>query len=687
MRLELKIGSDEGTATALWPSNIGLCDGSQLELKVPGLKVNENDKVWASIEGFEGGDRNKFSMQTGWDPDEYFNAVAKDGVLYYRDPENESAHLFYGCMGKTLLRLSKDGDDLFSIWIDVVPRAERLCLFRKMLAEIFHWNPFLALSNALGQSQLPVSESGAYGSDDGYASIAVEVEAINKLIEKLKRPMFQINQSPSVEVVDQTVQAPSRFARRITSAGFQRMAAIKDSPAERLHLRVRQRIKLVSLDTVYNRSIAGFLRKVFMRTQSLKSSLDDMCDGLNEVISFIKQWNGRKGKVWEEWEEYKLSKKADWRDGVRQYVSGFSSDDILRYSRDGNNELKSSLSNTEELRADLQEYIRQLRVFLNCEFVKACKSGGMSLETPLNAFPQTAAYREVFAIMNLFMRMRFVWRFADGSNDVCNYEYDDKGRSAWVRKYSMVYESWVFLRLLRGLESEDFPVEKSYRQTVFSQAIDAFLGAKSNTPIVVSSDNGAFSIEVIHGVVAPVKTKNMVNYHGFCCRPVGNRECVTPDFAIVFKNLRCAGVRHSQYVIVLDAKSGWRLNADIEKQLDKYSGHFFIDVVSEQPAHQVWLVYSGLEVGKSGVEFNSAEPPPGACWDADLADKNILQGDRPFIWKENYIDGINTNFKGVIRGFLRANASTVVENDVFAEFMHVQIGTARRLLGLEGVKS
>lgn len=668
-----------------WPINIGLCDGSQKELKVEGLRVDEDCLVSANIDGFEKIDGVAYSLQAGWDPDDYFNVVKCDGsgsfVYKEKREEKQSLHLFYGCMGKTLLRLirTENGNDvdLFSVWIDVRPCAERMQLFRKMLAEICYWNPFLACSNALGQSRLFAFRFGSYGLYEGGENIAIEVGAIRRLIEELNGPLFQINKFPSVAIVDRVVCAPLRYARRMTPAGQRKMVAVDRHQKEGRYLKVRQHAKRVSFDTVYHRAIAGFLRKVFLRAQSLGTVLDDMCDGLQEVIKFVDD-HKKLG-----WEEYVRSRKSNWRDGVRRYVLGFLPDDILFYSRDRNNTLKASLSDMSGLRKDIGDCIRRLRVFLGCDFLRDCKSGGMSFDTSLTAFPQTSAYREIFAKMSLFIRMRFVWRFADGSNDVCNFEYDEEGRSAWVRKYSMLYESWVFLRLMRGLEKNGFLMENSYRQTVFARAIDAFLGLKCNTPITVSVDDGDFGVEVMHGVVAPALTESMrPDYDGFCCNEEtqhGRRESVTPDFAIVFKKQKSGRANPLQYVIVLDAKSGMVLKSGVREQMRKYSSDFYIDV-RHRLAHQVWFIYSGPINSRAGVEFNSSTPPKGACWQEGVP-PNILGYWPRCKWTSEGIAGIGRDGGGApLRGFVRANACTVELNDVFSEFMRVQVRTARKFL-------
>ena len=141
----------------------------------------------------------------------------------------------------------------------------------------------------------------------------------------------------------------------------------------------------------------------------------------------------------------------------------------------------------------------------------------------------------------------------------------------------------------------------------------------------------------------------------------------------------------NEYVLVLDAKSGRRLDVFAIGARNKYIEEIRRDGYGNQ-VHQTWLVYSGESRRNDmpGIEFNP-QRDGWECWSSEdyapgkynfgfkLTDGGVIK-DKPRN-KESRVDGFV--------GHLRCNAVTIDKKDVFERFVDLQIAAAKHYFGLK----
>lgn len=206
------------------------------------------------------------------------------------------------------------------------------------------------------------------------------------------------------------------------------------------------------------------------------------------------------------------------------------------------------------------------------------------------------------------------------------YVHADDGSTTWIRKYSMLYEFWCYMRLhqvFRELNFSTDDVPKNGRMQVTSYVKDPL-------KIVMYHDIGTTDKNI------PIEL-----------------ECggKTPDFALVFENQQTRKLA----LVILDAKSNSNFAEHIPTKRNNYLNHCRLPEGSEQSSRlkmkQSWILLSGEDC--SSFERSIECPPTGTM---DLKTAKMLKQitspiDEPI--DELSCDGTDDSFrKRTVRSWL-----------------------------------
>lgn len=579
-------------------------------------------------------------------PDNKFNEVDCDGVFFrYKDGERETeVELLRGAMGTSYLELLPPSHrveggmphPLLVVRIGVIPAPDRLDLMDRMVDEIVPVNPFLALSNFVDYSISTMRHGwgGGHG-DRNLRGITFELEEISDVMKNTSHVLRQIAMSPESIAAKVSTTISLGRVRKFEPKVFLSLArkgVSCDLAKASLSIGVPGACRVVSYDTIAHRAIGSFLRERLSRLRELKMFFD------RQVAS------------------------------MKMELKNFPD----------RGETKDALSDVETLRREVVTNMIPFFVYYLGSTMPWWNLNGRVniLTTPRTAFAANAMYMHMYNTMCAFEKKRF-WPLAEtGFFSVPRYSrVAGEEPSSWQKNYSVVYESWVFLKLMWAFDQSGYGMLGEYKKKLEKNIWNAFLGQRINDPVSAFACQGYLRVDVYYGVEGRLTGKLFSCAAG--SEGEGGREKLTPDFVIVFTNVR-SGEYHS---IVLDAKSGREIG---EREIGKrnlYATDFF---VGGTPPDQSWLIYSGKYYGTAGIEFDS-DPSniPNKCWRPEIL--HSLDRNRGLtIDDKKGIVGSWKNRQPV--GHVRANARTLGENldNVFKQFVDIQIATARERLKLDG---
>ena len=207
-------------------------------------------------------------------------------------------------------------------------------------------------------------------------------------------------------------------------------------------------------------------------------------------------------------------------------------------------------------------------------------------------FSRTGDYLFLYRSICEYEKTSFYW---SGDNSTLYrlpaFRFSEEGKDYWVRKYSMMYEYWCYLRIHEtisnlGYLSSDRPDVNQMQRSVFQ---------KGNSRIILFHDVDARKKNI----------KDRFRNSSLLIPHTGNK---TPDFALIFENLTTRKVA----LIILDSKSdAWRLNDQgLSTTFDKY---IRADIGKKRAAdlvfRQCWIVYSGENEEKKMLHPFIETPP------------------------------------------------------------------------------
>lgn len=622
--------------------------------------VPETAYVSAKVDGVPVEEYKRFRLQVAYAPDHRFTSVDFEGNLVFDDKQfdketrrkewvrRKELKLFEGAMGTSFLRLiyciDEEQRDVLVVPFDVRPLEVRRKLMDCMVDEVVLTNPYLVLSEAGGLSKNPIVREWISGDVEcSTSSILMEYEEIKTLIRSIEPVLFQIAHSPASEVKMSDEFGPMALARlrkvnravltRLYKRGF---SCCQDACREK----VLVRRKVCSFDLMAHRVISSFLQSRLLRLREIDIALGKEVREINEALS-------------------KFPDRKDVLEGR------------LRQARKMQREIR------EKLRPFFLRYLSPDMPWGKTTTVTHALTVGPGI------FPMNDVYQKIYVIMREFERKRFWWMARKGMQRIPKYVRGHSEPSTWQKNYSYVYEAWVFVRLMGAFEANGFKMVEEYKRKISKRICDVFLGQIINDPIEASSKSMDLKVDIYYCVEGRKEGRGDVGAEEiFGCDVGGGRSKLTPDFAIVFTNVRKGDANFGRrHCIVLDAKSGQRLAQYAIEQRNKYALEFLCD---GERVDQSWLVYSGGAGDDcfAGIEF-SMDDVNGKCWDEELLTGDSLSWNRGMRFEEDGIKDFSMKDIGRCGGHIRANAITAAKtNKVFENFVKSEIATVRKQLGL-----
>ena len=663
---------------------IGHSDAIPVPTLIPG-EYSENAIVMAHLSGFESQpSRSDYRLQLAYNPfckfkflrertidgqqcyEMYYEKKEKDAKgQWIRTPEPQGK-LLYGAMGPSVLRLmerrrnSKGKVDYVDIWraeVIVRPNDDRLAVMRKMVSEIFPVNPYLAMSHAWGLSKVPVrKEWKGESSSLGIWSALIEYEATKFVFKKIAPHLQSMIMSSASKIEKRNAIVGMRFIRRLSPQVVRRISRQIATMGERaIDCHVCTSAYADSNDMIAHRVIGDFLRRLLTRLTKIQ----------DEYQRFV-------------------------RAGKAEYDNLLSGGDKKDYHRRAVSEEYATIREIQELKKSIGA------IYVSGPW-KDLPIGPSILLLDADAFQYGPHYRYVYSQLSAFARMEFIWsRNWDNNENAQNQRNTlshELGSSAenpnvWIHNYTVIYEGWVLVRLLRAFERLGFGMLKQYQSWVVKNAIDAYMAQRHNTEFELSSLDSNIKIELCSVCSFPPRDPEQ---KGFCHQQDGTKNSLTPDFSMrISKKDAC----DESYALVLDAKSGRELQ--IEDILARMKYQENVRKNADDTLDQVWLIYAGdshvENKPTAGIEFSHLDGKE--CWN-DRDDEyggwrekgrkeSPLTVNGTFKWGRSGIskDGQMKKFsrKDTFVGHLRANAVTAEGSDVFEEFVEGIVNTARHVL-------
>lgn len=652
---------------------------------VPEVYVNdeydEDAVVEATLEDLPAAaGKTSYRLRLGYHPDVKFDCVCVDdhggrfpkGKMYYyerskkkrenlEDIENgnkkvqqSQGRLFRGAMGPSVLVLEeeqKDGEfaDVWRAHVVIRPKDDRLRVMQAMVAEILPINPYLALSTAWRMSKIRISKQWRSESVSALAwSALIEYEVTSWLFDTIRPHLYGIASSPADAVSHVQAVVKIKSIRRLSSSMACRIC--------------RKAVVMGALS-----------RDAYVKGNTLSASGDIVAHRV--IGDFLKARLKRLSRIEHEMKRLVEIGAAEFRDKV-------AGDDKREYNK---------LAIVEEHK--IIQKIDALRQSIGACYVSGpwhgLPSGPQILSVRREAFSYGAHYQYVYAQMSAFAKMQFIWNEhsctpalrVSRRQEVVN----DKSRepNEWIHNYSVIYEGWVFIRLMRAFERLGFSMLEGYRACVVKNAIDAFMGQKHNTQFQMRSENSGLLVELCYGCSFPKKTPDSTTF----CHMRDGTQTLTPDFSLL---IRRVDSDKKVYALVLDAKSGRMLETRDVDARNKYEDKVWKN--ADEKLEQVWLIYAGESESHShaGIEFSQSQLDGNECWNDDdrwhedgrLENPGTKNGS--FVWGREGISqkGLMKCFKrgATFVGHLRANAITDKGGAVFEEVVEGIINTAYHVL-------
>lgn len=623
-------------------------DLSEYELKD---EVSFDDKVFAQLNGnFAVGRDPYYELSAGFDPDVEFlslDIANGKGDLYCQQIEHGKAKyrrdLFGQVYGDSCLRLR--------YWEDFSNRPEESNIV--LIVKIVGLIPKIKQDRLETLSSFFQNEANGHFLIDpfhghtrkefdlvfrsGYTSYrdpAIELDCINGLLDKrfvshlrgvVKRPVM--NYLPT-----RTIQHAARV-RRLSPGSLRKINAQESDSVS-----IWEESRVPSIRTGCNDVISTFLHKLHLRVKLIRAELEANHEHTGS--------------------EYKSAQAVARKLSRRPY-------EILMMERE-HGVLDEKLILCERLLSLLQLFLAQ-PIFSFSEFRKTS-----IFRVSASEFGRTEHYRFLYRNILRFELTHFYWSGDRHSAfKIPSYRASTSRGDFWIRKYSMQYEFWCYLRLFQtlsdlGFSTNDVPDVDTMRRSTF---------LRNDLRIVLFHD------------VQPGRQYRIEQ--GVYPQPIG-----TPDFALVFESLRTGNTA----LIVLDAKSNAETATHIIESRNKYLGTSLTRKPKTRSHQDPLMIQSWIILSGEGESVKAPIDCPPSCkgtsWDErEFANLDVDQNSdvRLFWWDDrnrrfslkNTVDppeiwvGI-----GTLRSRIRCPTDKV-ETDVFRTFLSAEVDFMEQLLSNE----
>ena len=663
MNLELKICCKDKDFGPFVLREDGLCD--QIP-EVPYYRCPKK-KLPILVEAKLTGDFNRnyeYRLQVGKEPDVVAKAKmgngSDNGAIFYETRNEESRFdLFRYVMTKSwlkLIELTYDENrkpiilrEVFSEPVYVIPPDDKIRRLKQMMEDMSHDAPQFFLNYITWQMALCGFRTIW---EEGYTShcdAKMELDAVSKVLDKLRGPFDCINKAPK--------KSFGIVYRKLTE---ERIRRCRGRVARKLELvsggsqgtnRIIAAVKIVNHKVAAHAVMKEFFALLMRRCDDIQSYFIGQ---VNQLKKDIKAYQG-------------LYKNRENR--AYQGVT-FEIETKLKTYEEYIRESDSVKARAERYyRADLfNDVSKALRIF----------------DVNRTVFSGNVGYELAYDIILEFERRRHHWSWARYSNKyktpnlLVDADKTSDIESKLVRKYSMVYEFWCYYRLIKASEKiATFVAGQELSSAdgsrcVFRKGDIELVIVHGFSAKVNATDNASSEFLLTNGHFVDKKTKQVIKEYA---------KERTPDFALIFTNVKSEKTEVKTKWIVADAKSHECMDyKQIIAKRENYLKYLRRNVPSRQrqnewqPASQGWMFYAGED---------SDSPCGVECPPLEFADMN---GEEPQAGSIDYtfspergIDRENGGDKP--RGHVHANIDSLGnDNKPFEDFIKGEFATMEREL-------
>ena len=608
------------------------------------LQVAPYYLVEATIVGsFQGGNNPYFELSAGFDPDVRFvSGLIQNGdtCIPLRDPisnpnDKPKLNLFQQVYGPSLLTLRYwddiEGDDHNSIVVfqvrifGSIPREKRF-LYESLQQYLLDYSNGQFLLDALrGQRTESFELLFMPGFTDDSDSL-VHLECIKELVNKaflhhldgvVRRPFMTIRQIPSI--------CKASKVRKLSPKNYEIVADRGQDSCS-----VLESTNQPSFTCGCNDVIATFLNKLVIRLSSIQRDL-------------VNQRNKLEGRYRDAHRILINSKKSKTNaiPNVFDFPLVESDKEILT----------ARTRECETISTVLKRYLT------HAVFAYAPSRQAIVFNVPFSEFSRTKDYRFLYEAIRKYETTRFYWTGDDSPfYRLPAFRYSETGKDYWIRKYSIMYEHWCYLRIHDTLSNLGFFTKDHPKIAPMSYSV---------------FDKNGLHVYLFHDVrpqsIPPTIPKPIL-------------QKFTPDFGIVFE-------KNGKYaLLVLDSKSNAKRPTYLAKTLGKYiSAGLGRSLTQSLVMVQCWIILSGEDEDPSRPFI---ETPLKKEEYSDLSE-SVYDSRNEFSWcnggfqlAQSLSNDPNQDVPRYV-GYLRTHIrriEDVCETDHFVDFLSAQVQLMNSIL-------
>lgn len=648
--LQLKLES-KGKTLGVYPFYL---DRDTVIPKEKALQVDPYAIVKATIVGdFGGGDNSYFDLVAGLDPDIQFSSrsIARGDVEIRLEnwDSKERQNLFAQVFGPSLLTLryweNFAGDDHNSRPVLQVPvngyipdEKKSLYTYLRQYLQQYDNGRFL-LETLRGQIQEKYDllfVPGFSSNDDPLVHLGYIKGLVNK---PFSQHLEGIIRSPVTSFRQGVICGKASTFRRLTKRNVEKAESVGWD-----NCNIVEKLSKPSFLCGCNNVVSTFLYKLVCRLAAIRRALERR---ITELESTYKDERGRIQKTLKKQpnavpKKYAIPRAESDKEMLMKYIT------------------------------ECDQLSETLAMFLSYPvFAYSPSRREVIFRVPYSDFSRTNNYQHIYHSIWEYERTSFYW-IGDTSTffQLPAYCYSAKGTNCWVKKYSMMYEYWCYLRIHDvfsnfGFDTHDHPGVSPMQCSVFE------------------SKKQSLRIYLYHDV------KDGSRYRSPNHLSPRSNNNKTPDFAIIFENSKTSKAS----ILILDSKAdASRLNGKrLKETIEKYCN---VDIGKKRSAdlvlRQCWFIFSGEAEEKTIPQHFIETPPamPQALWMS--LPSSITDFSDFFSWSNG---GFHINlpafdydetptFVGHLRSHVHREEDSL-SPDHFEEFLSAQVKLMEQLLAEE----
>ena len=401
---------------------------------------------------------------------------------------------------------------------------------------------------------------------------------------------------------------------------------------------VNERIVQPSFACKSNNVISTFLQKLVNRLSDIEKHLGDRINAQGH------DYIAEKGRIINQ---------------LKKTPNAFPNTYVIPRAESDKEIILSHISDCQVLSTKLKEYLT------HPVFAYTFSRHEIVFNVPFFEFAQTTDYQAMYKSIREYEKTSFYW--SGDSSEVYrmpSFCYSEGGKDFWIRKYSMMYEYWCYLRMLETLAAFGF---------------ESFTGSRPSCEIMQLSafEKGDLRIYLYHDVRSEKKYRPPSKSNFLCpIPPQGKKQ--TPDFVLIFEHK----ISHKIAILVLDAKSD-----SVRKDHMRDCWHYLDTRIegrrdSDVVIIQSWVVFSGEGFERHSPQKNIETPPQPLEFEYDVLNNDDLkayatsltwcQGRFHATFSTDDASTMPHKFIGYLQTHVRRQ-NDYMETDHFNEFLSGQI--------------